>query len=155
MTAQIASAQQAAIERIATIVKKHDIDCDFVRIPGYMFHGLPPTDRGYEVDTLHEVYDAAKGTKQLAMSFVPDAGLSGFDTGKAIRYENQATFHPTKYVRALADVVSQMGGQIYEQTRLMQYSEEKGGVKATMQDGKQVTAQAIVLATNVPEQKVR
>lgn len=154
-TAQIAEAQQAAIERIASIVKMHNIDCDFARLPGYMFNGLRPSDKDYSVDTLHEIYDAVKGTNRLDLQLVPDAGLKGFDTGKAIRYENQATFHPTKYVRGLAKVVEAMGGKIYEKTRYMSHEEENGGVKSQTQDGKSIKSGSMVMATNVPLQKVR
>ena len=154
MTAQIAEAQQTAIERIAEIVKKHNIDCDFVRIPGYMFHGKPVDSPDFEVDTLHEVYDAASGTKKLAVKLVPDAGIKGFNSGKAIRYDNQATFHPTKYIRALAKVIEEQGGKIYEKTRMMSAEESGDTVTGKMADGKEVRASAVVLATNVPEQKV-
>lgn len=120
-----------------------------------MFHGLSPDHKDFSVDTLHEIYDAASGTNRLDVKLVPDAGLKGFDTGKAIRYENQATFHPTKYVRALVKVVEEMGGKIYEQTRFMGYDEHTGGVKVQTEDGKSILARALVLATNVPPQKVR
>ncbi|WWC97684.1 hypothetical protein V866_004568 [Kwoniella sp. B9012] len=153
-TAQIAAAQQAAIDRIATIVDKHKIDCDFVRLPGYMFHGLPTSSREFRLDTLEELYDAAEKTGKLDVSIVNDAYIKGFKSGPAVRFGNQATFHPTKYLQALAKVVSDMGGEIYEKTRYMNYQEENGGVSAILDNDKKIQAEALVMATNVPLQKL-
>ncbi|WWC57480.1 uncharacterized protein I303_100012 [Kwoniella dejecticola CBS 10117] len=126
-TAQIAAAQQAAIDRIASIVEKHQIDCDFVRVSGYMFHGLPTGSADFRLDILEELYNAA---------------------------ENTATFRPTKYIQGLAKAVSDMGGEIYEKTRYMSHSEENGGVTASLDNDKKVQAQSLVMATNVPLQKL-
>ncbi|OCF72433.1 hypothetical protein I204_06812 [Kwoniella mangroviensis CBS 8886] len=97
-TARIAAAQKGAIDRIATIVDKHKIDCAFVRLPGYMFHGLPTSSREFRLDTLEELYDAAEKTGKLDVSIVNDTCIKGFKSGPAVRFGNQATFHPTKYL---------------------------------------------------------
>lgn len=154
MTAEIAAAQQTAIERIAHIVQKHQIDCDFVRLPGYMFQGLPSTSKDYETDTLKSVLEAAQGTGKLDVTLIDNANIVGFPSGPAIKYGSQATFHPTKYVRALAEVVTGMGGQIFEQTHMNDYNEVDGGVTAVMVNGKKVHAKEMVMATNAPLQKV-
>ncbi|WRT63106.1 uncharacterized protein IL334_000009 [Kwoniella shivajii] len=153
-TAQIAAAQQAAIERIASIVDKHQIDCDFVRVPGYMFHGLPTSSSEFRVDTLEELYEAAEKTGKLDVSIVNDAFIKGFKSGPAVKFGNQATFHPTKYIQALAKVISDMGGEIYEKTRYMKHSEENGRVTASLENEKKIQAESLVMATNVPLQKV-
>ncbi|WWC67415.1 uncharacterized protein I206_101323 [Kwoniella pini CBS 10737] len=153
-TAQIAAAQQAAIDRIATIVDKHQIDCDFVRLPGYMFQGLPTSSADFKVDTLEELYNAAEDTGKLDVTIVNDAYIKGFKSGPAIRFGNQATFHPTKYLQALSKVVSDLGGEIYEKTRYMSHTEENGGVTATLDNDKKVQAGSLVMATNVPLQKL-
>lgn len=154
-TADIAAAQQGAIERIAEIVNKHKIDCDFARVPGYMFHGLPKGSQGYEEGTLEEIYQSALETKKLDIAWVDDAQIKGFESGKAIKYNAQATFHPTKYIRALARIITEeLGGTIHEQTRMTTYTEEADKVTAELGDGSKITAEQMVMATNVPEQKV-
>jgi glycine/D-amino acid oxidase-like deaminating enzyme len=150
----LASAQQAAIERIAYIVDKHQISCDFVRLPGYMFQGLNPSSAEFETKTLAEVFKAAKETGKLDVSLVDDARIAGFKSGQAIRFGAQATFHPTKYIKALAKVITEMGGKIYEKSRFMSYQESAQEVEATMANGKKVKAKHLVMATNVPLQKV-
>jgi glycine/D-amino acid oxidase-like deaminating enzyme len=157
-TADIAAAQQAAIERIATIVEKHKIDCDFVRVPGYMFHGLRAGEKGFQLDTLQSIWKAASDTGKLDMTLVDDAAIPGFPSGRAIRFDRQATFHPTKYVRALAKVITEeLGGTIHEKTRMADYEETKSairGVTVNMTNGKKIVADQLVMATNVPLQKV-
>ncbi|KAL7421376.1 hypothetical protein Q5752_004261 [Cryptotrichosporon argae] len=157
VTAQVAEAQQAAVERIAQIVEKHGIACDFARVPGYMFHGLAPSDKDHDQRLLESIYDAAAGTGKLSLSYVDDATIPGFKSGRAIRFDRQATYHPTKYVRKLAQVVEELGGKIYETTHVQNYEESGGdtrGVTATTSDGKTIKADAMVMATNVPLQKL-
>lgn len=157
LTAEIAASQQTAIERIATIVQKHNIDCDFIRLPGYMFQGLPPNSSDFELDTLQSIYKAANDTHKLDISLVDDAEIKGFKSGRAIRYGNQATFHPTKYIKALAKVITEMGGEIYETTHMNDFEKGSGSgrtVTVTMSNGKKVKADDLVMATNVPSQKV-
>lgn len=154
-TANIAAAQQGAIERIAEIVNKHKIECDFARVPGYMFHGLPKGSEGYEEGTLEEIYQSALETKKLDIAWVDSAQIKGFESGKAIKYNAQATFHPTKYIRALARIITEeLGGTIHEQTRMTTYTEEADKVTAELGDGSKITAEQMVMATNVPEQKL-
>lgn len=154
LTAEIAASQQAAVDRIASIVEKHRIDCDFVRVPGFMFHGLPENSKDFELDTISDIYKAAAGTHKLDVSLVDDAGIIGFNSGRAIKFDRQATFHPTKYVRALAEIITEMGGSIYEKSHMNEYSENEKGVEAVMVNGKKVRAGKMVMATNVPLQKL-
>lgn len=119
-----------------------------------MFHGQNPSSSEYETKTLAEIFKAAKGTGKLDVSLVDDAGIAGFKSGQAIRFGAQATFHPTKYVKALAKVITEMGGQIYEKSRFMSYQESAPDVEATMANGKKIKAGSLVMATNVPLQKV-
>jgi glycine/D-amino acid oxidase-like deaminating enzyme len=139
-------------------VQKHKIDCDFTRVPGYMFHGLPAGSKGFKLDILQSVWQAASGTGKLEMALVDDATIPGFDSGRAIRFDRQATFHPTKYVRALAKVITEeLGGTIYERTAMADYEEGKAatrGVTTTTKTGKEIRSDQLVMATNVPLQKV-
>jgi glycine/D-amino acid oxidase-like deaminating enzyme len=143
LTAEIAAAQQAAIDRIESIVRDNKIDCDFERVNGYMFQGLERTDPQYRSKILDEMYDAASRTGKLALTVQDDAGIPDFASGKAIRFGNQASFHPTKYVRALAKIVEAMGGKIHESTRSMTHEEsdkQLRGIQASTADGQTISA---------------
>lgn len=135
-------------------MEKHNIDCDFTRLNGYMFQGLAPTDKDFELHTMQSVYQAASDTGRLDLELVDDAGILGFPSGRSIKYRQQATFHPTKYVRALAKVITELGGTIYERSHMNDYTEDSDGVTAVLVNGSKITAADLVLATNVPLQKV-
>jgi Rieske Fe-S protein len=61
-------------------------------------------------------------------------------------FPNQAKFHPTKYMRSLAQFVTQHGGQIFSNTHVDTFDEN--GVETS--NGFRVSAKYIVVATNTP-----
>jgi len=75
------------------------------------------------------------------MSLVPPIGKPG------IRFENQAKFHPLRYLSGLAKVVRDDGGLIFEHTAATEFSEHPRCVKA---NGRWIDASYIVIATHVP-----
>lgn len=160
-TAVVAESQQAAISRIEEIAKTHEIACDFHRVPGFMYAGPAVGTEEYNKRTpiRRELYRAANATHKLQLSVVDSARISGFDSGPAIRFDNQACFHPTKYLKGLASVITnQLGGQIYEQTHMNSYEDsgaDKGGITATFANGTIVKADTLIMATNIPLQKVK
>jgi glycine/D-amino acid oxidase-like deaminating enzyme/nitrite reductase/ring-hydroxylating ferredoxin subunit len=136
-----AESHTAAIQRIEGIVKELDIDCDFVWLNGYLF--LAPGD---EKGTLERELAAARRAG-LKAEMVPRAPLP-FETGPAIRFPNQARFHPLKYLAAVADAIKEGGGRIFTNSHA---DHVEGGQKAKVEVGSHtVTADAVVVATNSP-----
>jgi glycine/D-amino acid oxidase-like deaminating enzyme/nitrite reductase/ring-hydroxylating ferredoxin subunit len=136
-----AESHTTAINRIEAIVNELGIDCDFVRLDGYLFLAA-----GDKKETLDEELTAARRAGLMA-EMVPRAPLS-YDTGPAIRFPNQARFHPLKYLAAVADAIKQRGGKIYTNSHADRVD---GGEKATIKVGSHtVTAEAVVVATNSP-----
>jgi glycine/D-amino acid oxidase-like deaminating enzyme/nitrite reductase/ring-hydroxylating ferredoxin subunit len=139
-----AESHTAAIDQIERIVRDEQIDCDFERIDGYLF--LPP---GGSTKDLDKELDAVHGAGLASVQRV-DAmpGIRNADT-PALRFPNQAQFHPLKYVRALAEAITKRGGKIFTGTRVMDVG---GGetAKITTRDGYVVTAKAAVVTTNTP-----
>jgi glycine/D-amino acid oxidase-like deaminating enzyme/nitrite reductase/ring-hydroxylating ferredoxin subunit len=136
-----AESHTAAIDRIERIVDELSIDCDFARLNGYLF--LAPGDAKSTLDA--EL--AAARRAGLAAEIVSRAPLA-YDTGPAIRFPNQARFHPLKYLAAVADAIRQRGGRIFTGSHA---DHIEGGAKATIDVGPYaVTADAVVVATNSP-----
>jgi glycine/D-amino acid oxidase-like deaminating enzyme len=136
-----ADSHTAAINRIETIASEIDADCDFRRLDGYLF--LAPGD---EKDLLDHELAAARRAGLMA-EMVPRAPLS-YDTGPAIRFPNQARFHPLKYLAAMARAIQDAGGRIYTDSHA-DYVE--GGERAKVEvGGHTVRADAVVVATNTP-----
>jgi glycine/D-amino acid oxidase-like deaminating enzyme len=139
-----AESHTAAIERIDAIVRQERIECDFKRVDGYLF--APP---GHPTDVLDRELAAARRAGLAGVELVARAPIPSFDTGPSLRFPRQAQFHPLKYLAGLADAIRTLGGKIYTRTHV---SRIDGGAKATIATsrGPTVTADAAVVATNVP-----
>ena len=138
-----ADSHTAAIDRIETIVRQESIDCDFARVDGYLF--LAEGDRR---DTLEHELEAAHRAGLRAVELLERAPFRSFDTGPCLRFPAQAQFHPLKYLSALAEAIHREGSRIFTDTHADQI---EGGVPALVHAGKHVvTADAVVVATNVP-----
>ncbi|HET6225359.1 MAG TPA: FAD-dependent oxidoreductase [Bacteroidia bacterium] len=135
----MAESHTAAIDLIERISKNEKIDCDFERVPGYLF--LHPTDSH---DSLQREYIAAKraGVDVEELQAIPDIQ----EKIPCLRFNNQAQFHPLKYLRGLSKQIEKMGGLIFTETRAEKI-DHKGIVT---KDGFTVTAKHVVVATNTP-----
>lgn len=137
-----AESHTAAINKVEEIVTTENIDCDFLRLDGYLFE--PPDG---DPEDLNRERDACTRAG-LTVELVPRAPVP-FDTGPALKFPRQAQFHPLRYLRGLAIAVQNKGGQIFTGT----FAEEMtggAGCKVKSKSGRTVTAQAIVVATNTP-----
>jgi glycine/D-amino acid oxidase-like deaminating enzyme/nitrite reductase/ring-hydroxylating ferredoxin subunit len=135
---------QRAIERVAEIVAAESIDCDLVRLDGYLF--LAP-------DQTTELLDAELAAAHRAgyadVERVERAPLEGFDTGPALRFPRLGRFDPLRYLDGLARAVLAAGGRIHTGTHVTRV---EGGARPRVQtrEGHTVDAAAVVVATNSP-----
>ncbi|MFH8369872.1 FAD-dependent oxidoreductase [Streptomyces sp. NPDC018031] len=137
-----ASSQQAAVERVVAVTAELGIDCDLERRPAYTY-----TTRGEGVAELRAEAEAAREAG-LDASFVTETGLPFPVTG-AVRVEDQAQFHPRRYLIALAEDLTARGGRIHEGTRVTGLK-EGDPCRLTTADGHAVTAGHVVVATHYP-----
>lgn len=137
-----AESHSAAIDEIEEIVRREHIDCDFLRLDGYLF--LAP---GQPADVLDRELAAALRAG-MRVDRVDKPPLPGFDAGPALRFLRQGQFHPMKYLGALAQAIVARGGRIHSSTHVDRID---GGKTATVKAGtKTVKAGSVVVATNVP-----
>jgi glycine/D-amino acid oxidase-like deaminating enzyme/nitrite reductase/ring-hydroxylating ferredoxin subunit len=136
---------RAAVDRIEQNVKELGIDCDFQRLDAYLF--ISPS--GLKEDFLQAELDAAHRIGLTGAQWAPRAPIDGFDTGKCLKYPDQARFHPLKYLAALEQAILQSGGRIYNNTHASTF---KGGPQAHVEtrSGGRVDCGAIIVATNSP-----
>lgn len=139
----IAESHSTAIGEIERIVLEEQIDCDFLRVDGYLF---TPSDG--DKDLLDKELEAGNRIGLSDLEIVARAPL-GFDTGRCLRFPNQAQFHPLKYMTALADAIKRDGGRIFTNSHVTKI---EGGEEAhvEVEGGFTVSADAIVVATNTP-----
>ncbi len=133
---------QAAIEKLAEMVTASSIDCDFECKANYTF---ATDDTG-----LAKVKDEVAATQALGLptSFVESVDLPFPITG-AIVMPNQAQFHPRKFMLAIAATLTGDGSYVFEQTRV-QTVEDEGPCRVMTENGPTVTAQDVVITTNLP-----
>ena len=136
--------QVAAVNRIEAICRDENIDADFARIDGFLF----PAEEAHRPD-LDEEYEACRRIG-VDVEWVDRAPVPGRDTGRALRFPNQARFHPTKYLAGLARAIVARGGRLHAETTFVSDSETDDGVEITIETGHVIRAKAAVFATNSP-----
>jgi len=132
----------AAISQIDSNVRARQIECDFEWVPGYLHAPRDPSKQKEEVDFAEEAQVASE--LGFDAEFVDPVPLVG---GPGVRFQNQARFHPRKYLAALARAIVASGGQIYEHSDASEFCDEPLSVKA---NGHTLTCDDIVLATHNP-----
>jgi glycine/D-amino acid oxidase-like deaminating enzyme/nitrite reductase/ring-hydroxylating ferredoxin subunit len=138
-----AESHTAAIAQIERIVAKEGIDCDFVRLDGYLF--LTPDEDTDLLDRELEVAQRAGLADVTRQDHIP---VPTFTSGPALRFPNQAQFHPLRYLAGLATAITRSGGRIFTQSHA---DTIEGGNPAEVTVGShRVTAGAVVVATNTP-----
>ncbi|HEX8550876.1 MAG TPA: FAD-dependent oxidoreductase [Abditibacteriaceae bacterium] len=132
-----------AIDTIERISREENIDCDFVRLDGYLF---TPTGEGTE--ELDTELEAAHRAGFADAEKIERAPLSTFDTGPCLRFPHQGQFHPLKYLAGLARCIERDGGKFYKAHAKNVEGGEQPHVETI--EGNMVRASAIVVATNSP-----
>ena len=118
------------------------IDCDLERLPAFTY-----AEQDSEADKLYAEAEAA-AKAGLDASFTREPGLP-FPIAGAVRVEQQAQFHPRRYLLGLADAFTSAGGTIYEHTRVVDLDEGEP-CRLTTETGVVITANEVVVATHYP-----
>jgi glycine/D-amino acid oxidase-like deaminating enzyme/nitrite reductase/ring-hydroxylating ferredoxin subunit len=137
-----AESHTAAIDLIEQIVQEENIDCDFVRLDGYLFN---PVDG--DAAFIDEEFEAARraGLKpeRLLHATLP------FPTGACLRFPNQGKFHILKYLSGVIAAIQRNGGQLFTFTKAADFS-DGSPVRVRTERGQTIEARAVVVATNSP-----
>jgi glycine/D-amino acid oxidase-like deaminating enzyme/nitrite reductase/ring-hydroxylating ferredoxin subunit len=134
-------ANEAGLARIAGLVDELAIECDFRRRSNYTF-AASDAERG---DLEAEVEAAVAAG--LPASFVEEVPLP-LDTAGAVRFSEQAEFHPVRFLSEVSEAVARGGGRIFEYTRALRVSD---GIPCRVETGgATITADHVVVATHFP-----
>jgi glycine/D-amino acid oxidase-like deaminating enzyme/nitrite reductase/ring-hydroxylating ferredoxin subunit len=138
---QYAQANQTAIDEVEHRVGTLDIDCAFERVPAYVY-----VESG---DRRPQVGDEATAARRLGLpaSYVTETELP-FPVAAAVRFDEQATFHPRRYLLALARAIPGGGSHVFEHTRAEAI--EPGRPCRVTTDRGEVRADDVVVATHFP-----
>ena len=132
----------AAIAQIHNIVTTEQIDCDFKWVPAWLFS---PPEEDREKGQAAMVHEA-----ELAIELGFDAtyveGAPVFDR-PGVRYEDQARFHPTRYLSALVQQIPGENCFVFEDSEVTEVSDDPLQVHVGRH---KVTADFLIMATHVP-----
>lgn len=134
---------QLALKLIRRIVTEHEIVCDWRTLPAYVY-----TEREDSVDRLRKEAKTAAALG-LPATFVTKLDLP-FPILGAVRFADQAQFHPRKFLLAVAQLIDGDGSHIFEQTTV---TEVDDGTPATVRaPSGSLKAANVIVATHVPFQ---
>jgi glycine/D-amino acid oxidase-like deaminating enzyme/nitrite reductase/ring-hydroxylating ferredoxin subunit len=140
-----AESSGTAIDQIATLVERTGAECDFARVPGYLY-----TTREEDVDKLKEELEAAKRAglpaelSRVPLPLVVRAGLC---------FPGQAELNPLSYLAALARRLPGDGSYVFENTRVLAVDEGEP-CRVHLEQGLVLSAERVILATHVPLNRV-
>jgi glycine/D-amino acid oxidase-like deaminating enzyme/nitrite reductase/ring-hydroxylating ferredoxin subunit len=133
-----AEAQEAGIREIQRLASQHGIDADIEPMPAFVY----TNDESY-VSQIEKEVEVAKRLG-LPAGLTRDTGLP-FDVLQAMRWDDQAQFHPTKYVAGLAATIPGEGCQVFENSRAVDYAPDRVAT-----DAGTIRARHVVMATHLP-----
>jgi glycine/D-amino acid oxidase-like deaminating enzyme/nitrite reductase/ring-hydroxylating ferredoxin subunit len=136
--------QVAAINRIETVCGDESVDADFMRLDGF----LVPAEAAHQTD-LEKEYEACRSIG-VKVEWADEAPVPLPLGTRALRFPDQARFHPLKYIRGLIAAIEGREGRIYGSTVYVDHREEDGGVMIETEAGPRIRARAAVFATNSP-----
>ena len=133
-----AEANEAGVRLLLSLGAQHGIDGDIEQLPAYTYTLLDEHvgEIEREVEVAREV--------GLPASLTSDAGLP-FPVRAAMRWEDQAQFHPVKYVAGLARTIPGDGCHVFEGTRALDWSPDRVETEAGS-----VKARHVIMATHLP-----
>lgn len=136
-----AAANTGALEQMATWIEEDGIDCDFERRPNFVY-----SETAERKNSIEKEVEAARRAG-LDVSLVTDVDLP-YDVASAVRLDNQAQFHPRKYLLHFAQEIIGDGSHVFENSRVIDVSEgDRCEVKT---EGGRVLASHVILATHYP-----
>lgn len=139
---QYAEANEYAIGFVEQIIKENNIDCDFIRCPAYVY-----TQQDKYIENIENEVKVSSsfGIKASYLNEIP----LPLKVKAAMRFDNQAQFHPRKYLLSLAKHIPTDGSHIFEQTRAIDLKEGELST-VTTSNGKKVTAKYVIIASHFP-----
>lgn len=104
-------ANEQAVRRYEEIINQMNIDCDFEHQPAYV----------YSTENIAEIEKELDACRKLEIPayFVTDT-LLPFSIKGAVRFENQAQFHPLKFLNGIVQSID-----IYEDTKVIEIDDRK------------------------------
>lgn len=139
---QYADANESAIHEIKKIADENHIDCDYISQSAFVY-----TQQDEYIPQISDEVKTASGLG-IKASYVEEIPFS-IPIKAAVRFDNQAQFHPRKYLLALAKTIPDNNSHIFEQSRVVDIEDGDNYIITTVH-GKKVNAKRIIIASHYP-----
>lgn len=133
-----AEANEAGLRTILELADRHAIACNIERKPAFTY-----TTQERHVAEIEREAELARRLG-LPASLTRDTGLP-FGVRSAMRWDDQAQFHPARYVKGLAATLPGDGSHVFERSRAIDWA--PGRITA---EGGSVRAREVIMATHLP-----
>ena len=137
-----AESNQAAITIIRQLCEEREFDCDFTESSAYTY-----TVNDDYVAAIQKEVEAARSLG-LPAQYRDEIPLP-FPVKAAIEFTGQAEFHPRKFLLPIVNAIGGDGSYVFENTRVRSV-EEGNPCRVVTASAKTVTAQDVIVATNMP-----
>lgn len=141
------NANKEAITNIKKIVDEENIDCDFEFQPNIIY-----TKEKDEVKKIqNEVYAINKLENNNTNTFAKLINKCElpFDIESGIKIENQAQFHPRKYMYGLVKAIRNNGGLIFTDSTIREITKQSEGY-LSITDNYSIESEYVVVASHYP-----
>jgi glycine/D-amino acid oxidase-like deaminating enzyme/nitrite reductase/ring-hydroxylating ferredoxin subunit len=136
------AANQRGLERAFELTAELGIDCDLRRKPN-LTYAESQSDRQQIEDEV-----AAARRAGLPAALVEETDLP-YPVAAAVRFADQAEFHPVKFVHGLARALEAAGGRLFEDT-FAEAVDAGSPCRVRTAGGRTVTASKVIVATHLP-----
>jgi glycine/D-amino acid oxidase-like deaminating enzyme/nitrite reductase/ring-hydroxylating ferredoxin subunit len=141
VAAAYAAGSAAAVEKVAELVEREVIDCDFRRRDAFTV-----AVGGSELPSVEREFKAAQRAG-LPVEMVTEVDLP-YEVVGAVRLADQVAIDPVRYARGLAAAIDGEGCRVFEDTRALSVDEGKP-VRVETTHGP-LTGDRVVVATHYP-----
>jgi glycine/D-amino acid oxidase-like deaminating enzyme/nitrite reductase/ring-hydroxylating ferredoxin subunit len=135
-------ANEAGVAQIAGLAQELGIECDLRRKPALVWAPSQDDVRDLEQEA------AASLAAGLAVTLTADTDLP-WDVPYALRLDDQAEFHPVKYLVGLAGAAREAGAEVFQRSRAVGVSDGDPSV-VRFENGRSVRARHVIVATHIP-----
>ena len=133
-----ADANETGLRTVVELAERHGIACNLERKPAFTY-----TRDEKHVSAIEEEVELAR-CLGLPASLTRDTGLP-FEVLAAMRFDDQAQFHPTRYVKGLAATLPGDKGHVFEASRVLDWAHDRIATERGS-----VRARHVVMATHLP-----
>jgi len=133
---------EEAIKNIKDIIKKENINCDFISQSAYVYT--------CQESNVQEIVDEVSAVTSLGFKaeYVTECPLP-FPIEAGIKFPNQAQFHPRKYLLSLLAVLENRNVNLFENSKVTNIKHKNNKYEVSVGENK-ISATHLVMSTHYP-----